>query len=559
NVIGAHSYQGVANSSGTLSGDPQLNANHHPHESPPSPVINSGTNTVPGGLPSHDLDGGPRVTGTTVDRGAYESSINDAFIQTVTNTNDSGAGSLRAAINSANANVSSGALITFDIGSGCGPHVITLNSNLPAIAAPMLINGYSQTGASENTLDTGDNASICVILEAGNSAVDDGLYVSSFAGDSVQAVVQGLAFSGFSYAAIDFAGGSGHGIAGNHFGGNVNGHALQANGVDIELEKNAHDAIIGGADAAERNIIGDAADVGILLGNGVVGQPYTGTYNNQVINNYIGVGWNQNTNSYSNRANAHAGVRIYSRDNTLSGNLIGNNGYGGVEIDGGTATGNLLSGNFIGADADGAQLSNNYTGVGIYASGDQVPHDNTVSANTIANSTSAGVRINLGQHNKVRKNKIYNNGLLGIDIAGTGVTPNDDDGGLQINDYANRGQNFPELTAAAGGANKGTVSGTLTTTPGTYTIDFYTSPGCDNSGYGEGEVWLKGMSVTVPTPVIGDQGTANFNTTIAFPLLDGRTITATATDSVGDTSEFSACITYTNDTIFADGFEPPPA
>ena len=32
-------------------------------------------------------------------------------------------------------------------------------------------------------------------------------------------------------------------------------------------------------------------------------------------------------------------------------------------------------------------------------------------------------------------------------------------------------------------------------------------------------------------------------------------ITATATDSSGNTSEFSACVNYVNDTIFSDGFE----
>jgi hypothetical protein len=45
---------------------------------------------VAGGRPASDLDGGARVIGTTVDRGAYESRISDAFIQIVQNNNDSG-------------------------------------------------------------------------------------------------------------------------------------------------------------------------------------------------------------------------------------------------------------------------------------------------------------------------------------------------------------------------------------------------------------------------------------------------------------------------------------
>ena len=39
-------------------------------------------------------------------------------------------------------------------------------------------------------------------------------------------------------------------------------------------------------------------------------------------------------------------------------------------------------------------------------------------------------------------------------------------------------------------------------------------------------------------------------------VFSGDAITATATDAAGDTSEFSACMPYLNDTIFADGFDP---
>ncbi len=107
----------------------------------------------------------------------------------------------------------------------------------------------------------------------------------------------------------------------------------------------------------------------------------------------------------------------------------------------------------------------------------------------------------------------------------------------------------------------GRVVGTLTTTPGDYTVDFYVGAGCDGSGYGEGRIWLKGATVTVPQPQVGDQGTANFAIAITapVPLTTGEAITATATDTAGDTSEFSACTSYINDSIFANGFDPPPA
>ncbi|SRR6266496_5297828 len=82
---------------------------------------------------------------------------------TVTNTADSGSGSLRQAILDANSN--SGAdTIAFAI-PGSGVHTIPLFSALPQITDPVLINGYTQPGSSSNTLSTGDNAVILIEID----------------------------------------------------------------------------------------------------------------------------------------------------------------------------------------------------------------------------------------------------------------------------------------------------------------------------------------------------------------------------------------------------------
>src|SRR5690242_21685703 len=86
----------------------------------------------------------------------------NGFVQTVTNTNDTGSGSLRSAIQGSIANGSG--LITFDIGNDCGPHVIELNSPLPNITVPIIFNGHNQPGYVANDLDTGDDAHLCIIL-----------------------------------------------------------------------------------------------------------------------------------------------------------------------------------------------------------------------------------------------------------------------------------------------------------------------------------------------------------------------------------------------------------
>lgn len=532
---------------GTLTGNPQLDSSYRPIETPPSPVINTGSNEAPGGLPNSDLDGGPRIVGTAVDRGAYESSVDDELLLSVTNASDSGAGSLRAAIQSANIN--GAGLITFNIGSGCGPHVITLASELPALTSGALINGYSQTGASDNDLDVGDDAKICVILEAGNSGVTRALRVPTSAADNVSASIRGIGFSGFSDAAIDLEGGQNHFVAGNHFGGNIGGHTMQPNGIDIRVGGNAHDATIGGDDDANRNIIGDATQSGIVL--------LSGTHNDQIVNNYIGVGWNISGGNYTDRGNASRGIRILGGGNTVSGNLIGDNVQAGILVDGGSAISNTIDGNFIGEDADGVVLGNGDAGIHFTDENGFAASYNTIRYNAIANNGGAGVWADSGVQNKIRKNAIHDNGGLGIDLGTQGVLPNDDDG--QNFEYANRGQNYPVLTRAAGAPDRGRISGTLTTVPGDYVIDVYASPSCDASGYGEGALWFKGATVTVPATQSGDQGTATFGIVVTRstpPLLvAGEAISVTATDADGNTSELSACMSYIDDVIFADGFD----
>src|SRR6188472_1654265 len=81
----------------------------------------------------------------------------------VTNTNDSGAGSLRQAILSANSTANVPDAISFSI-SGTGPHTISPVTPLPPITDPLVIDGYTQSGASSNTLASSDNAVLQIIV-----------------------------------------------------------------------------------------------------------------------------------------------------------------------------------------------------------------------------------------------------------------------------------------------------------------------------------------------------------------------------------------------------------
>ena len=130
---------------------------------------------------------------------------------------------------------------------------------------------------------------------------------------------------------------------------------------------------------------------------------------------------------------------------------------------------------------------------------------------------------------QILSNRISANSFLGINLAPGGVTAND---AGDADTGANNLQNFPVLSAVAGG-----VQGTLNSAAdATFTIEYFANTACDApSGFGEGLTPLGSASVTTNA-----SGTA---TLPFFAAPAGQVVTATATSSIGDTSEFSACAT----------------
>ena len=98
----------------------------------------------------------------------------------VTNTSDSGAGSLRQAILSANSTVNVPDVIHFNI-AGAGPHTISPVTPLPTVTDPVIIDGYTQSGASSNTLANGDDAVLKIVV------------LESLVIDTTNSTVRGLA------------------------------------------------------------------------------------------------------------------------------------------------------------------------------------------------------------------------------------------------------------------------------------------------------------------------------------------------------------------------------
>src|SRR5215510_8342179 len=116
----------------------------------------------------------------------------------VNNTNDIGAGSLRAAITGANATPGTNAIV-FAI-PGPGPHTIRPLTRLPNLAPPsgltnrLIIDGYTQPNSSSNTLPNGNNAALMIELDGSLAGANaDGLTI---AGSRI--TIRGLVINGFS-------------------------------------------------------------------------------------------------------------------------------------------------------------------------------------------------------------------------------------------------------------------------------------------------------------------------------------------------------------------------
>ena len=137
--------------------------------------------------------------------------------------------------------------------------------------------------------------------------------------------------------------------------------------------------------------------------------------------------------------------------------------------------------------------------------------------------------------NAILGNSIFSNDDLGIDLEGDGVTPNDPG---DVDTGGNNLQNFPELMFARRADGMVIIHGDLNSAPNTtFRLEFFANASCGPSGHGEGEAYIGFDEFT--TNAVGQ---AVFTAVLPGPLPAGQFITATATDSDGNTSEFSACV-----------------
>jgi hypothetical protein len=322
----------------------------------------------------------------------------------VTNSGDSGAGSLRQAILDANGNPGLDT-VAFNLPSG-GGQSIDLATEIE-VTDDVVIDGYTQPGSSANTDPEADNAVVVVDLQ-GNGT--DGILVTGGA-----AQIHGLVMHGFQNAIhLNAAGGSF--VGGCWIGPLPDGQSAPGNAVGVWMQGTAADAV-GDDNPANRNVIS---------GNGV-GVQVDGGGQSTVQGNLIGLNPAGNA-ALSNGTGVAVTTSVFLGGDTAAlGNVISGSAIDGVRVAG---TGSIIRANRIGLDATGFQPLGN-GGSGIFAFGFNVLIDhNFVSANA-----AHGVDLLNAGGNQVLLNYIGSNvvGLGELGNARAGIHSVDSNGSLNGN------------------------------------------------------------------------------------------------------------------------------
>jgi hypothetical protein len=301
-------------------------------------------------------------------------------------------------------------------------------------------------------------------------------------------------------------------------------------------------AFVGG-DASDNTLWADVSGSApnIISGNTDDGLAITGegAHDNAVYNNLIGTDATGQT-AIGNSDGVSIGAGAHN--NYLQGNTIAGNGRG-VWISAETSRNAVLL-NKIGTNSDGDDLGNTDAGIAINDS-----TGNFIGSRTAPTSAgSAAIQAAAAGGNIIRYNDAEGIRVVGTPAQNNPISGNsiDDNGGLGIDliDGGNSEIPAPVLTSATNtGADThvlGSVSGTANSA---IVVEFFASPGCDGSGGGEGRDYLG--TTTVNTD---GTGAAAIDEELSPGAGGGQRVTATATNAIENTSQFSNCVTASGPT-----------
>ena len=287
---------------------------------------------------------------------------------TVTNLNDSGAGSLRAAILAADASAPGVSnTINFSVAG-----TITLASNLPSITNLTAIVAGSVTTGSAPTVGIDFNHTGGLVFASGSDGSQlVGLSIGNAAGNGVTL-------------------NAGHIVLNNNYIGlALNGTALGNAGDGVFVAAGSSNNQIGSNPTAASNVISN-----VISANGGNGISFHGSANNIVVSNHVGtsvdgtvamanagngiwltagssgntIGGTAYTNTTTGQQNDPTGSKGTATAVFVTptlGNLVSGNAQDGILIDANSQN-NVLNGNFVGTTASGnAALGNQGDGVAI--------------------------------------------------------------------------------------------------------------------------------------------------------------------------------------------------
>ncbi len=346
---------------------------------------------------------------------------------TVTNTNDSGSGSLRDAIVQVDAGNAD--TITFNIPGG-GVQRIAPTGPVQFVSRPAVIDATTQPGYAGSPL----------IEYFGGNAGGSG---SGFTLTGGGTTIKGFTIDGWYNpgAGINIAS-SGNTIQANFIGTDPGGTLSQANKTGIYVSplnnsSSASNNTIGGTTAAARNIVSGNDGIGIAI-DGTNGGTATG---NVIEGNYIGlnvtgtalvknpniVGSNTTGIDIATASGNLVGGTAPGAGNVISGNAVNNADLGaGVTIER-RSTNNTVQGNYVGTDATGTRAILNNAGVYMDTSTGNLVGGTTVAArNIVSGNRTIGVAVDGSgdaSGNAATGNLVEGN-FIGTDVSGTVAIPN---------------------------------------------------------------------------------------------------------------------------------------
>ena len=342
--------------------------------------------------------------------------VGNATTFTVTNTNDTGSGSLRNALQMA-AQTPGPHTIVFNIpasdpnyNAATGIWLISPGSPFDYIIQDnVTIDGATQTANQGDTNPYGPE----IVIDGNNHTID---YCFSVVNAS-NVVIKGFNIRNFLYG-INVYGASATNslITGNYIGTDETGSAAAGNYIGIEIISGANYAQIGGSTTAERNVISGNLHIGLRLldvnyctvkGN-FVGVDRTGT---AALGNVDGV-------------SLEGSVKFCTIGGTTPGerNIISGNVAYGLPVFGVGAEGNVIMGNYIGTDVTGtAAIPNTYGVLFDDGSFNNILGGNTNDEKNIlsGNSGYCVFIYNMGTNSNVVKGN-----YIGTDVNGTTALPN---------------------------------------------------------------------------------------------------------------------------------------